>query len=208
MKHLAMRSLFALTLGSTCLSAYAAPQSPGLHFALTAGLTGGGDEIVTVQYSNHSSRDIRAGNLIELGAGVLYQSPDAPISAQLTANYHFDYVPAKNGNASFDRYPIEGIVYYTGVSNWRLGAGLRLTLNPTAKYSFDNGDNFKATFDNTVGYLVEVGYAVTPQLWINLRGVHENYRVNHSSVNGVDTTPADKQDIHGDHIGINMVIAF
>lgn len=208
MKKAFTRSMLALTVAATCLSAQADEGSGGLGLAISAGLTTGGDDLFTMEYEDGSSKDLKAGALIELGLGLLYQLPDMPVAAQLMAKYHFDTAGASNGDGSFDRYPIEAALYYTGLRDWRFGAGLRYVLNPEADISIDDGDDYEAGFENATGFLVEVGYQVTPQVWVNIRAVSEKYELETFSANGQKFDVPDTEKVSGNHIGLNLMAAF
>lgn len=204
-----------LTLCSTVMlasslyagQAFSGGDDGGLHFLVKGGLTTGGDDIFDIRYTDGSSKKVKAGGLLEVGAGVLYNAPQTPVSAQLTLNYHFDTASASNGDASFERYPLEGALYYTGVKDWRFGAGARLALSPKAETSIDRND-IDIAFKDTVGYLVEIGYRVLPGFWINLRAVQEDYEVEKITYNGTNLALSDNRDISGDHVGLNVAWAF
>lgn len=183
-------------------------SSDGFHVALKAGLTSGGDKLFNLQYADGDSKNIKAGSLFEVGMGTLYNFPTRPIAAQLTFNYHFDTAPADNGDAGFDRYPLEGIVYYTGVKDWRFGLGGRLVLSPEAEVSIDGGDDVEINFKDATGLVFEIGYRVANEFWINLRAVQEDYEVERFAVNGMDLPLSDDRDVSGNHVGINFILAF
>lgn len=183
-------------------------SSDGFHVALKAGLTSGGDKLFKLKYDDGDSKNIKAGGLFEVGAGALYNFPTRPISAQLTLNYHFDTAPADNGDAGFDRYPLEGIVYYTGVEDWRFGLGARLVMSPEADLSIDNGDDIEVDFKDATGLVLEIGYRIANEFWINLRAVQEDYEVKRFRANGVDLPLSDDRDVGGEHVGFNFMVAF
>jgi hypothetical protein len=122
---------------------------------------------------------------------------------QATFNYHVDDVSARNGSLTFSRYPLEVIGYYTGVPNFRFGAGPRFVFNPELTSDFP-GNNSTITFEDTVGAVIEAGYRPVGQLWVNLRFTAEKYKV--KSINGSNVTAAS--DVSGNSIGLNVVYAF
>lgn len=202
--HSAAVILSTLLVASPAL----ANESPGgLKFALTGGLTLGGDDLFKVQFADGDSDKIKAGEILQVGAGALYQSPTMPLAAQITISYHFDTIFADNGDAGFDRYPLEGILYYTGVQDWRFGAGARLALSPEADASAA-GDEVTVEFKNGTGFIVEVGYQVANNFWMNLRAVQEEYEVKRFNVNGMDLALSDDRDVSGNHVGLNFLWAF
>jgi len=207
-KKIFTRSLFALAIGAACLSAHAENGSQDLRFAVSGGLTTGGDDLFTMEYEDGSSKDLKGGALVELGIGMLYQAPDIPVAGQLMAKYHFDVANARNGDGNFDRYPIEAALFYTGLESWRFGAGIRYVLNPSADMSIDGGDDMEAGFDETLGLLVEVGYQISPQFWLNVRAVSEKYELETFRANGQRFDVIDAEKLSGNHVGLNFTVAY
>jgi hypothetical protein len=199
------RLLAAAALSSLALSAHADEPQTGTHFILTAGLTGGGDKVATVQYTNGNSSTLHAGGLVQIGAGVLWQF-EAPVALALTANYHVDDATAKNGDATFDRIPLEAIAYYTGENHWRFGGGVRFVQSPKYKAHVDGQSDDSIEFKDTVGAVAEIGYGFNEHAWLNLRLVSENYQVN--SVTSGGRTYSASGSINGSHIGINFLYQF
>lgn len=192
------KTLVATTLVISCWNAQALSEAPiaqqanpqaesfitpaGAHFILNGGLTYGGDTLATAVYTNGDTKNIKAGSIFQFGMGGLWQMQDTPIAIQLTANYHFDGASGSNGSLKFTRYPIEGLLYYTGIERVHLGAGVRYVLSPSYK---DNvGISYTVNFENTTGLVGEFGYAMTPVLWMNFRLVSEKYKSGSTTVNG------------------------
>lgn len=180
--------------------------APGLHWILNAGLTYGGDTIGKVSFTNGSSSNIKAGSFMQFGIGGLYQFQDKPVALMLSANYHFDSVTAKNGTASFDRFPIEALAYYTGKERFRFGGGVRIVNG--AELSSDIGGNDKYTFDTTKGLVAEIGYQLDPHGWLNFRFVSEKYQAKTEVWNGVTYSLAGSAPVSGSHMGVNFTYEF
>jgi opacity protein-like surface antigen len=195
---------FAAALAVAGLSAAAAAQMQApdrpLKFVFQAGLTGGGDNLATVYYNHGGSRDIRAGGLVHLAAGVLWQPEDAPFSWQLTYGYHFDDASDSNTTTRFSRYPLEVLGFYNGVSRWRFGGGLRFVNSAQFK---DDYNGIDLRFGNTTGVVAEIGYNFGRALWLSGRLVAEKYSP--KSLNGV---PVQGSDVNGDHAGIYFTAGF
>lgn len=207
MKKLFVGSAIVFATSAISMSVYAQDQRD-FKFVLTAGMSTGGDDIFELNFVDGSSRDIKAGGLFNIGAGLILQMPDMPWAGQLTINYQFDRVNAKNADVRFDRAPVEAMAFYTGLENWRFGAGVRLVQNPKAELSMDDADDIELEFENTTGLVLEVGYQVTPQLWVNLRSVSEDYQAETEKVNGVKYDARDLDEISGNHIGLNVLFQF
>jgi Outer membrane protein beta-barrel domain len=174
-----------------------------LRFALHLGLTGGGDKLATANFDDGSTSSIRAGGLVQSGAGLLWQPAAGPVAVQATFNYHVDDVSAFNGSLRFSRYPLEVLGYYTGLPRWRFGAGPRFVFSPRLKVDVP-GDNSKITFDDTVGAVAEAGYQFGNYMWLNLRLTGEKYKV--KAIDG--TTVSADSDISGNSVGVNIVLYF
>jgi len=170
-------------------AAHAADASAPLHFLAGGGLTFGGETLATVDYTNGDSEDIRSGGLVQVYAGVEYRFSNS-LSMQGTAGYHFDNTSGRNGSVRFTRYPLELLGHVHVSDKFRLGSGVRFVLNPRLNGSgFAN--NVDTDFKNTVGFLVEAEYLITPHIGVKVRGVTETYKTKHSN-----------ETADGDHIGI------
>lgn len=204
----------AIAALSTCAMSVQAKEvkSPslgsGFHFLLNAGITGGGDKIGTVTYTNGTSQDITAGGLFHFGGGVLWQAPDTPLALEATVNYHVDDTNASNGSVSFTRIPVEAIAYYTGLPRWRFGAGARFVSSPEYKSEITGISNRTLKFKNTVGAIVQVGYGFTPHAWVNVRYVVEKYQPTTYTNNGVTSDVSNTPSFNGSHAGVNFTYAF
>jgi hypothetical protein len=174
-----------------------------VRFAFDLGLTGGGDKLATATFSNGTTESIRAGGLVQIGGGVLWQPAGGPIALQATFNYHVDEVSASNGSLRFSRYPFEVLGYYTGLPRLRFGAGPRFVFSPRLKVDIP-GDNSEISFKDTLGAVVEAGYQVASFAWVNLRLTGETYKV--KAING--STVTSNSDVSGNSIGVNVVFSF
>ena len=70
------------------------------------------------------------------------------------------------------------------------------------------GDEVTVEFKNGTGFIVEVGYQVANNFWMNLRAVQEEYEVKRFNVNGMDLALSDDRDVSGNHVGLNFLWAF
>lgn len=185
----------------------AAPEADtrSVKFLLGLGVTGGGDTLATVTYTDGSKQSITAGGLVFLKLGADWQiNPD--FSAQGTLGFHRDVSAARNGELKFERNFVEGLGFWHFLPKHRIGFGLRQTSG--AKLSSSGAasvGNFE--FNSSLGTVLEyewmisrtgaVGYGLT------LRLVSEKYSV--KSANGA---PASGPDINGNHAGIGFNFYF
>jgi hypothetical protein len=181
--------------------------SSGLHVTLNAGLTYGGDKILEHPYQNGGTATITAGALMQFGLGGLYQFAEIPAAFMLSANYHFDTINAKNGEMSFDRFPIEVLTYYTGKEKFRIGAGMRF-IGPSEASKNIEGQALSYGFDATKGVVAEIGYQLDPHGWLNFRFVSEKYQAKTAVLNGVTYSLAGSAPASGSHMGVNFTYEY
>ena len=180
MKKIALAFVLAsASLGLAHAQTYTPVEPKKTRFFVGMGLTGGGDDIATVYYTNGDEGDVTFGSLVQLGGGVDYRINDA-LSLQASINYHVSSQGADNGNIRFTRVPIELIGYFNVSPQWRVGVGARYVSNSKINSS---GVTFigRSKLENTIGGLVEAEYAMSDKLGIKLRYVAEKYEFSGSS---------------------------
>lgn len=129
---------------------------------------------------------------------MLWQSADIPLAIAATVNYHFDNSAATNGHAKFHRIPLETIFYYTGMETLRFGVGMRFVQSPKARADI-NGRQETINFENTRGGVFEIGYAISPRTWLNIRLASEKY---------TPTATSNGSSSNVSHVGVNMSYQF
>ncbi len=154
-----------------------------VHPLVGIAITGGGDKLSTVDYTNGDSQDITAGGLVQLYGGVEYHPQGSPFAVQATLGYHVDSTHARNGKQQFSRWPIEAIALFNVAPKFRLGAGARYASSP--KFTSD-GDGFvgNADFKAQVGGILMGEWLITPSMGLQLRYVHETYKLDGTSIDG------------------------
>jgi hypothetical protein len=168
------------------------PYKP-VRFLFGIGVSGGGDKLISGQYEDGRTADIRAGGLFYLTAGIdFHLAPD--FSLQGTINYHADDASAWNGDLRFERFPIELISYWQPNPVFRVGGGLRYVVSPKLT-SNGNAPEANTSYANTRSPIVEAEYFVDPNTGIKLRYVHETYK-------------ARGREIDGSHVGISANFYF
>lgn len=172
-----------------------APVKP-VRFAGGIGLTAGGEKLVTVQYDDGSTEDIKSGGLVHLYAGAEFAV--APqVTLQATVGYHVDDTSsAQNASVRFSRYPFEFLGHYAVTPQVRLGGGLRYV--PSAKLDGTGELNFlHFDFKATTGVVLEAEYLFSPNFGTKLRYVNEEYEAEGGS-----------GGISGNHGGIYFTLYF
>jgi hypothetical protein len=186
---LALTVMFATLGAAQAQTAAPAPAVKPVRFLVGMGLSGGGDELASAQYTNGTTQNIHAGGLVYFTAGVDYHfTPE--FSLQGTVNYHVDSSNAKNGDITFSRFPIELIGYYQPFPAWRVGGGVRYTASPKLSSS-GVASGLDVSFDNTTSAVIETEYFVNPKVGIKLRYVNETFKAR------------GYKDVDGSHVGLS-----
>lgn len=178
-----------------------------LRLVANFGFTYGGETVIKTYDTNGGQASIKMGSIAQMGVGVRWQLPSIPIALSATANYHTDSVSAANGSASFERYPIELITYYTGIPDTQIGLGVRKALSPHASYSVDSSTDETLTFTPKPAAILEAGIKVAPNAWVNVRYVNEGYVVKSYTANS-NAMPGSGKTIDGSHFGVNVSFLF
>jgi hypothetical protein len=183
----------AAALAAVSMGAQAQSQS-AFYGLVGGGFTFGGEKLVTVEFDDGSSSDVRSGGLVTFYGGVEYRFDDT-FSLQTTIGYHVDSVSAENGSVRFSRYPVELLGHVHVSPSVRIGGGLRKALNPKI-----SGSGFAAgtatEFDSNTGGVIEVEYMFSRYGGVKLRGVFEKYKPTGSGI------PANAPEADGNHVGI------
>jgi Outer membrane protein beta-barrel domain len=192
--------LAALTLVACATGAVAADNNAvSARFLLGAGLTVGGDKLISVPFSDGSTDSVKAGDLVQLYLGGEV-SFGGPLAVQATLGYHVaDTKAATNGSVKFQRKPVDLLVLYTINEKFRLGAGAQFVSGATLKSSGAGTSILGAQrkYKNTTGVIVEGEFLIGPKLGAKLRYVSEKY-----------TPTTSNTSIDGSHAGVLMSYYF
>lgn len=204
LRTLQLAGLCAIAAPALANPVSAEPQQ--IRLVVQGGFTFGGDNLSTVQ-TKYGDDKIKAGSLFQGGAGILAQAGTLPLAAQLTYNYHVAGTSYTNGKTSFHRTPLELTFYYTGVENWRFGAGLRDAGKAKHKMAIDGSPTLRGTLQADTGLILEAGRAIGSSLWISGRFVKETYKLQDYSV-GSAQYDGKNQEFDGSHAGMFVTFAF
>jgi hypothetical protein len=186
--------LGALTLGSAITALAADPERP-FKFVAGIGVTGGGDTLATVQFSNGDTHNIKAGGLLMLYVGGEARIGEL-VSVQATVGYHVDSTNADNGRVRFSRVPVDLLAYYPVTDQFRLGIGAQF-VNDAKLKGTGVASNIDIKFDSTTGLVLEGEYLFTPRMGLKLRGVSEKFKQSGSS-----------NSVSGNHVGLLFNVYF
>ncbi|MBN1208811.1 MAG: hypothetical protein JXB05_28390 [Myxococcaceae bacterium] len=178
-----------------------------VHPTLLLGLGTGGETMAEFVYTDGSTKSIKAGGLLQAGAGLIIDFSGIPLQLQSTVSYHFDTLEASNGDASFSRWPVEALGFYK-IGDFRLGGGLQYVVAPKAHLAL-GGSEGSMLFNNNLGFVAEAGWVECRSLCygFNLRFVYQGYVANGVRVGGW-TTPTTSERINGNHIAGNLLLGF
>ncbi len=156
----------------------------------TFGLTFGGDKLATLRYTNGDSSTVHGGGLVLFGVGFDHRFGNG-WELQSSINYQVDRANARNGDATFQRFPIDVLGFYR-IGNHRFGGGITYHIDP--KFSADApGAHETVNFDNALGGVVEYDYFFGRSLSVGLRGTVIDYKS--SDIEG---------NVNGNYIGLML----
>lgn len=168
-----------------------------IYGVFTAGFTDGGDELASVEFRHGGDDDVDAGGQILLGGGIIVEPRDSILQYQFTANYHVDGAVARDGEAEFERFPLEALMFFRQ-GNHRFGFGLSYHLSPEFDIEVDGVGDATVNFDDALGVTVEYNYRLSRMFWLGLRYTDIDYEVEEDS----------SIEIDGNHVGLMMHIQF
>ncbi|KQQ97280.1 outer membrane beta-barrel protein [Massilia sp. Leaf139] len=184
---------FALALASLTAQAQTWEPVPDLaskplRFVVGAGVTFGGEKLVTVAYEDGDQVDIDGGGSIAFLAGLDYRV-NPQFSVQGTIGYHVDNASGENGDVRFQRVPLELLGYYHVNDKVRVGGGLRYVTGTELRSSgaADFGD-YK--FKDSTSPVAEIEYLYSPRIGFKLRYVNDKFKEKTTS-----------GSVKGDHVG-------
>jgi hypothetical protein len=137
-----------------------AQQRP-LRGVFRFGLEYGGEKVVQFKYSDGSTPNVTAGGGLVLTAGgvaELFSRRAHALEAQVNLGLKYRTIPpATNQNATWLRFPVEGLLFYRMPVGVRLGAGATVHLHNVLSSS-GAVLNERVEFKNNPGLLVQAEY--------------------------------------------------
>jgi hypothetical protein len=185
-RSLFVRGLPMAALG-VLLAGPAVAQSPTYtpvdirpYFAV--GLTGGGDEIATFDFTDGSTDTVNAGELVEFRAGLHWRIGDV-FSLRGSLGYHVSGSTARNGSFRFERFPVELTGLFQVSQRLRLGLGVRQATSARTRSS-GAAAGLNADFTASTGAVGELEYFFSPSYSLYGRVVAEKYTSQNIRYNG------------------------
>ncbi|NTS78173.1 hypothetical protein HR060_15080 [Catenovulum sp. SM1970] len=176
------------------------PEANVFSGGLFAGFTFGGDELAEVEFDDDYDEDITAGELLYFGLSLKGEKLFATnLKAKINVGHHFDGAFADNGDTTFSRNVVEGLIGWQLTEEFSLYVGATKHSSVELEFDLDYflGTDFDTTeFDDATGTVIEGTYSFGDIGELALRFVDIDYEV------------ADKEgfitnsDIDGSHVGI------
>src|SRR6266705_354390 len=153
---------------------------------LKAGFDFGGDTLVTVVFTDGSTKSINANEGLYFGGGVSILSDSKDIETEVSLSYKFAGINASNGSVDRTRFPLEVLVFYR-LPQFRLGGGLTYHLSPKLSGSGFASGSLK--YDDSAGYVLQADYLLQ-KITVGLRYTSLDYKLGGDSVksNGAGIT--------------------
>lgn len=157
-----LRALACAMLGALAGPAVAADDSGAkFGFLVGADLEYGGDDIITVSFTDGSDQDIKTGQGATLSVGGYFKPQESSgFSARATVGYKFVTTAASNADIGIDRIVYELVGDYEWANGFWVGAGL---VQHTGVKLDGDGFGPDVDFDDATGITAELGWR-----WIGL----------------------------------------
>ena len=175
---MAKPKLLASLLATPLLALLAVPShASDIRPTFKAGIDLGGDTLISVPTSGgsgSSTKDIRAGNGLFVGAGASILSDAKDLELEVTLNYKFAGISAQNGDINWSVLPLDALAFYR-IPNWRFGGGLSYHINPSLKGSGVAG-GLNANYKDALGLVLQGDYMFGDKIKLGLRYVAVKYK--------------------------------
>ncbi|MEE9332622.1 MAG: hypothetical protein V3U65_00845 [Granulosicoccaceae bacterium] len=163
-----------------------ATQSPAGSLAGRLGIEGGGDKLLSLQFTNGDTNHIKAGNgaFFEIGYGTSTPLQNDPaLQTEFSFGYKIDSETASNGEVEFRRLSVN-LNQMIKLEKFRLGGGLTYHFDNKFKTrgSFFNGGNVE--FDKSLGINLMAEYLASDRAVFGIRATIIEYEANGATVDG------------------------
>ena len=166
MRHIRLSNAL-LALAFVALAAPTAAAAADVQGIFKIGYDFGGDDLVTVPFTDGSSATIRANEGLYLGGGLAILNDDGDWEFDVTVAYKFKMINASNGDVTFSRWPVEALVFYR-FDNFRLGGGVAYHFSPKLEGT-GVASLVDLTFKDAVGGVLQVDWRITENVAAGVR---------------------------------------
>ncbi|MDH5472682.1 MAG: hypothetical protein OEY87_10955 [Gammaproteobacteria bacterium] len=180
------------------LLAIATASNADNRFFAEAGIHFGGDNLVTVAFIGGGSESINAGELLSGSVGMISDISES-LKLRASIGIKFDAISAVNGDISFTRFPLEGMLFTNNAEGFNFGAGITYHLAPELDASGPvlSGN---VPFDDALGFVAEVDYLLSEKAYLGFKLTSIDYEIE----NAFPGTPA----VDGNSFGIVIGVSF
>ena len=187
-----MKRFVIAVLATLAAAGGAHAQYGGVRGILGMGLTTGGDTLASIQYTDGSTDDIRAGGLVHVYGGLEVRLTPQ-VTMQGTFGYQVDDTGSNaNGALRFSRYPFELLAHFQINPYMRIGGGARFVSDARVSGS-GVLSGVEVDYGSTTGAVIEGEVLVMPNIGLKLRAVSERY-----------TPSAGGPSADGNHVGFYL----
>jgi hypothetical protein len=167
MPHIRLsRSLLAPAF-AVALAGHTLPAAADVQGIFKMGYDFGGDEMVTVPFSDGSAKTIKANEGFYLGGGVAFLNEERTWELDLTLAYKFKLINASNGDVTWSSVPFEALLFYRW-DYFRLGGGVAYHINPRLEGT-GVASALDIKFKDALGGIVQVDWLITENVALGLR---------------------------------------
>lgn len=150
----------------------------------------GGDKVVEFEYSDGSTPDVTAGGGLLLTAGgvaTLFTRAAHAAEAQVNVGLKYRTIPpADNQEATWLRFPLEGLVFYRMPAGVRLGVGATVHLRNVLEVSGEVATD-RLEFETSPGLLLQADY-LRGDVGFDLRYTALQYELAESGTGTIDAS--------------------
>lgn len=129
----------------------------------------GGDNLVTVDFTNGKSQNVKAGQGIVVSGGLHFRPSDrTPFDVQALVGFKYATTAARNADINVTRVVLQLLGDYQFNNGWYLGGGL---VQHTGTKLDGDGYFRNIEFDDATGFTIESGWR-----WVGLHYTHIEYK--------------------------------
>jgi hypothetical protein len=144
----------------------------------------GGEKVIEFQYADGSTPSMTSGGGLVVTGGLAFGLLNA-LDAQVNAGWKYRTIPkASNQEASWSRFPVEGLLFYRLPLGLRVGGGATMHLNNVLEASGATL-NTRLEFKNNPGFLFQAEYAMR-NISLDVRYTMMKYEVESGGSGTVD----------------------
>ena len=178
---MSIRSLCAgMTALSLVVGVSSAEAQGRMQGLVRVGTDFGGDPVVQFQYSDGSSPDVEAGGGVLAAGGArmrLIGSVQQGLDVEGTVGVKYRTIPpASNQDATWIRFPVEGMLMYRTPFGLRAGGGVTMHYGNVLEAS-GAALNSRLEFKSTPGYVLQTAYGFGAKWALDVRYTALKYEV-------------------------------